>query len=196
MPAMMPLNNVSIPKKLISFEKIHTTNDKHGYIHFFVHDKLFQDFIANVKDYVPLLSQFDGILTPDCSMAIGQLDYLQKTNNYFRQAVGVYLQQCSQSVIPTIRWSDEESLNYCLNGIPKNYIVAISTHGCIKSNEQKDLFRKCLIKTLEILQPTDVLVYGYMPKRVFDGLDKMTNFHRYPNHFEEYCLRRNNNGNI
>ena len=75
-------------------------------------------------------------------MAIGQLDYLQKTNNYFRQAVGAYLQKYGIPVIPTIRWSDEESLKYCLNGIPHNSIIAISTHGCIKTNEQKKEFRR------------------------------------------------------
>lgn len=196
MPEMIRQDAVSIPRLLISFEKIKTAKEKRGYIHFFIHDKLFQDFIANTKKYIPLLSQYDGVLTPDCSMAIGQLDYLQKTNNYFRQAIGVYLQQCGIPVIPTVRWSDESSLEYCLNGIPKNYIIAISTHGCIKSNEQKNLFRKCLIKVLEILQPTDVLVHGYMPNKVFHGLDGLTKFHRYPNHYEEKCTRRDKHGNI
>lgn len=190
MPEILDMHNTSIPKCLISFEKINITETKRGYIHFFIHDRLFEEFIARVKDFIPLLQQFDGVLSPDCSMAIGQLDYLQKTNNYFRQAVGAYLQKYGIPVIPTIRWSDEESLKYCLNGIPHNSIIAISTHGCIKTNEQKKAFRKCLIIVLETLKPTDVLIHGYMPEVIFGGLDKYTRFHNYPNHYVQKCKKK------
>ena len=189
-PEILDMHNTSIPKCLISFEKINSTETKRGYIHFFIHDKLFEEFIARVKSYIPLLQQFDGILTPDCSMGIGQLDYLQKTNNYFRQATGAYVQKFGIPVIPTVRWSDESSLEYCLNGIPHNTIIAISTHGCIKSKKQKLDYRKCLIKVLEILTPSDVLVYGYMPDIIFGGLEKYTKFHNYPNHYVQNCKKK------
>ncbi len=189
MPEIIKMNNESVPKALIPFTEIRNAQNKHGYLHFFVHDRLFQGFIADVESYLPLLSQYDGVVTPDCSMAIGQLDYLQMTNTYFNRAVGVFLQQHGIPVIPTARWSDESSFEYCFNGLPKNSILAISTHGCIKTKEQKSLFRKGLIKMIELLSPTDVVVYGYMPKEVFDGLEKLANFHRYPNHFEINCKK-------
>lgn len=189
MPEIVNMDNVDIPKELIPFEKIELTKNKRGYIHFYEHDKIFEKFIADVKSYLPLLSEFDGVITPDCSLAIGQLDYLQKTNTYFNRATGVYLQKNGIPVIPTIRWSDESSFEYCFNGIPKHYIVAISTHGCIKTNEQKEMFRKGLIKMLEILEPIDVIVYGYMPRKIFDGLYDKTRFHNYPNHFEKNCKK-------
>lgn len=187
MPEIIKMNNESIPKALIPFSQIKTSKNKRGYLHFFIHDKLFENFIANVKDYLPLLSQFDGVITPDCSLAIGQLDYLQMTNTYFNRAIGVYLQQHGIPVIPTVRWSDESSFAYCFNGLPSHSILAISTHGCIKSNSQKEMFRKGLIAMINALIPTDVIVYGYMPKSVFQGLEKKTIFHRYPNHFEINC---------
>ncbi len=189
MPEIIRMGNESIPKDLIPFSKIRTSQNKRGYLHFYIHDKLFQDFIADVKSYLPLLSQYDGVITPDCSMAIGQLDYLQMTNTYFNRAVGVYLQQQGIPVIPTVRWSDESSFRYCFNGLPRESILAVSTHGCIKSNEQKAAFRKGLIEMIDVLNPIDVIVYGYMPEEVFKGLDKITNFHRYPNHFETNCTK-------
>lgn len=193
MPEIMVMHNESIPKSLIPFSKIRTSNNKRGYIHFYIHDKLFENFIADVKSYIPLLTQYDGVITPDCSMANGQLDYLQMTNTYFNRAVGVYLQKQGISVIPTVRWSDESSFAYCFNGLPINSIVAISTHGCIKSNDQKAMFRNGLIRMLETLHPKDVIVYGYMPKNIFGGLEELTNFHRYPNHFETNCRKDYNN---
>ena len=198
MPEIVNMNNVSIPKELIPFSKIRTSNNKRGYIHFYEHDKIFANFIANVKKYIPLLSEYDGVITPDCSLAIGQLDYLQKTNTYFNRAVGVFLQKNGIPVIPTIRWSDESSFEFCFNGIPKHYIIAISTHGCIKNKEQKETFKKGVIKMLEVLEPSDVIVYGYMSPKIFNGLYSKTTFHNYPNHFEKYCKKWGiiNYGNI
>lgn len=184
MPEIVQMKNEEIPKCLIPFSKIKNAKNKRGYIHFYEHDKIFQNFIADVKNYIPLLSQYDGVITPDCTLAIGQISYLQMTNTYFNRAVGVFLQKHGISVIPTVRWSDESSFSFCFNGLPKNAIVAISTHGCIKSNIQKKLFRNGVIEMIKQLQPRDVIVYGYMPKSVFHDLEHQTKFHRYPNHFE------------
>lgn len=187
MPEIIDMKNTSIPKELITYEKLKTSKTKRGYIHFYNHDKIFANFIADVRKYIPLLQEYDGVITPDCSLAIGQLDYLQMTNTYFNRAVGVYLQQNGIPIIPTVRWSDEESFRFCFNGLPKNSILAISTHGCIKSNEQKRIFRKGLLKMLELLTPTDVIVYGYMPDSIFGDLKDKTNFHNYQNHFAQNC---------
>lgn len=40
---------------------------------------------------------------------------------------------------------------------------------------------------LEILEPTDVIVHGYMPDSILGDLYDKTNFHHYPNHFEKNC---------
>lgn len=185
MPEIVDMGNTNIPKELISFDKLRTSKNKRGYIHFYIHDKVFASFISNVSAYLKFLSEYDGVITPDCTLAIGQLDYLQMTNTYFNRAVGVYLQQHGIPVIPTVRWSDEDSFRYCFNGLPKHSILAVSTHGCIKSNEQKRMFRVGLLKMIELLEPTDVIVHGYMPESVFGGLEKLTRFHNYPNHFEK-----------
>ena len=189
MPEIINMNNNSIPKDLIPFNLISTSKSKRGYIHFYLHDKIFENFISNINHYLPLISEFDGVITPDCSLAIGQLDYLQMTNTYFNRACGVYLQQHGIPIIPTVRWSDLNSFRYCFNGLPKNSILAISTHGCIKSNEQKLMFRIGLEEMIKRLTPTDVIVYGYMPKVIFSNFESLTKFHRYPNHFEKHCKK-------
>jgi hypothetical protein len=117
-------------------------------------------------------------------MQIGQAPCLQQTNTYFNRAVGFYLQQNGIPVIPNIRWSDERSFNYCFLGVPKGGIVSVSTHGCIKSNEQKRLFRVGLIRMIDELEPTDVLVHGHMPDCVFKDIEKKTRLHHYMSQFE------------
>ena len=37
---------------------------------------------------------------------------------------------------------------------------------------------------LDVLEPTDVVVHGAMPKTVFDDFKDRTNFHRFPSEFE------------
>lgn len=189
MPEIIDMHNNSIPKELIPFNKISTSKSKRGYIHFYIHDKIFENFISNINYYLPLISEYDGVITPDCSLVIGQLEYLQMTNTYFNRACGVYLEKFGIPVIPTVRWSDEKSFEFCFNGLPKKSILAISTHGCIKTNKQKLMFKKGLEEMINKLRPTDVIVYGYMPSAIFSSVMSLTNFHRYPNHFEKYCKK-------
>lgn len=76
-------------------------------------------------------------------------------------------------VIPNIRWSDEKSFEYCFLGVPKHSIVSKSTHGCIRSSTQKEMFKQ--------LEPAAVIVHGFMPFN--DYLDS-TLFYRFPSEFE------------
>jgi len=184
-PALMNLKNTQIPKGLIPFEKAKQTSDKRQYVHFYMHDKFFADVLTSTTKYVDLLKEFDGVISPDCTMLIGQSTCLQQTNTYFNRAVGYYLQKQGIPVIPNIRWSDESSFEYCFLGVPKNSIVSVSTHGCIRSNKQKEIFKQGLTEMIKRLEPTDVLVHGYMPDVVFKDLEDKTNFHRYPSLFEQ-----------
>ena len=184
-PALMNLSNTQIPKGLIPFEKAKKTSNKRQYVHFYMHDKFFADVLTSTTKYVDLLKEFDGVISPDCTMLIGQSPCLQQTNTYFNRAVGYYLQKQGIPVIPNIRWSDESSFEYCFLGVPKNSIVSVSTHGCIRSNKQKEIFKQGLTEMIKRLEPTDVLVHGYMPDVVFKDLEDKTNFHRYPSLFEQ-----------
>ncbi|MBQ9064981.1 MAG: DUF4417 domain-containing protein [Blautia sp.] len=56
--------------------------------------------------YIDVLKLYDGVITPDCTMMIGQSPCLQQANTYMNRAVGFYLQRQGIPVIPNIRWSD------------------------------------------------------------------------------------------
>ena len=184
-PMMMNLKNTQIPKGLVPINKIKYEKNKNKYVHCYVHDDVFSDFISKTWKYLDILKQYDGVISPDCSMLIGQSKCLQQTNVYFNRAVGFYLQKQGIPVIPNIRWSDEKSFEYCFLGVPKNTIIAMSTHGCIRSKEQKRIFKEGVKKAIEFLEPSSIVIHGYMPDEVFSDFTSIVPFYRFPSEFEE-----------
>ncbi len=65
-------------------------------------------------------------------------------------------------------------------GVPKNSIVSIGTYGCIRSKVNKQYFIEGLSAMLDELSPEIVLVYGGMPKVIFEQFINRTNFINYP----------------
>jgi len=183
-PMLMDLNNTQIPNGMIPFGKASKCKNKRQYVHFYMFDREFHRVLTATQRYLDLLRQFDGVVTPDCSMLIGQATCLQQANTYMNRAVGYYLQRNGIPVIPNIRWSDESSFDYCFLGVPKNTIVCVSTHGCIDTPQQKSMFRIGLQAMLETLEPSAVLVHGYMPDEIFGDFLSSCTFHRYPSQFE------------
>ena len=183
-PMLMDINNSQIPRSIIPFSKALRCTNKRQYVHFYQHDREFSRVLTSTAKYLPLLQEYDGIITPDCSMLINQSPCLQQTNTYFNRAVGFYCQKHGIPVIPNIRWSDESSFSYCFLGVPKGSIVSISTHGCIRSSAQRSLFKIGMRAMLETLTPRAILVHGYMPEDVFGEFIGQIEMHRYPSLFE------------
>lgn len=182
-PQLMPIH-AEIPLKLIPFEKCKSQANFHQFVHFYTFDCYFASFLKNIKRYLPLLKKFDGVITPDCSLPINQSPCLLHANTYINRAVGYYLQENHIPIIPNVRWGDESTFSYCFQGIPSNSIVSISTHGCIKSNWQKQLFKKGLETMISALSPTDIIVHGRMPDSIFSDYKSAASFHQYPSQIE------------
>lgn len=183
-PMLMNINNVQIPKDILPFGKATTCANKRQYIHFYQHDREFSRVLTATTKYLDLLKLYDGVITPDCSMLIGQSPCLQQTNTYMNRAVGFYLQKNGIPTIANIRWSDESSFAYCFLGVHPGSIVSVSTHGCIRSQAEKRMFKIGLNEMLERLRPTDILVHGHMPDEVFGEYLHQVAFHRYASEFE------------
>ena len=149
-----------------------------------MHDREFSTVLTATNRYIDLLKLYDGAITPDCTMMIGQSPCLQQANTYMNRAVGFYLQKHGIPVIPNIRWSDERSFEYCFLGVPKRSLVSVSTHGCITSKEERQMFKIGLSAMLDKIQPRAVLVHGYMPDDIFGEYLSQVEFHRYASQFE------------
>lgn len=188
-PMLMDLNNTQIPRDIIPFSKLGTNTDKRKYVHFYMHDKAFSTALTATKRYVDRLKLYDGVITPDCTLMIGQAPCLQQTNTYMNRAVGFFLQKNGIPVIPNIRWSDESSFEYCFLGVPKGAIVSVSTHGCLKTAKQKQMFKTGMSAMIEELEPQAVLVHGFMPDCVFGDLKDIVPLYRYASEFERTHLK-------
>lgn len=183
-PMLMDLPDSPVPQTLVPFNKAAKLNGKHSCIDFYIHDSEFTRVLTHTERYLNLFKSYESVITPDCTLMIGQSKCLQETNTYMSRAVGFYLQKNGVRVIPNIRWSDESSFEYCFLGVPKGKMVAVSTHGCIKTNSQKELFRTGFSAMLEELNPPIVLVHGFTPETIFGPFKDVTKIYRYPSQFE------------
>lgn len=189
-PELINIDNTEQPRTLIPFTKLRTSKNKRAYIHFYVHDENFKQIFSSTDKYLNLLKQYDGVISPDPTIIIGKSKCLHATSTYMNRAVAYHLQKEGIPVIPNIRWGDETTYSFVFLGIPKNTIVAISTHGCIKkdsknNNYLRKCFKKGLKEMLKQLEPKMVIVYGYMPNDIFEEFKKDTKFVRYPSEFEQ-----------
>lgn len=183
-PMLMDLKNTQIPLDLLPFRKARTCKNKRQYVHFYMHEKEFSRVITSTSKYLDLLKQYDGVITPDCSMVAGKSRCLEETKTYMNRAVGFYLQKNGVPVIPNIRWGDESSYKHCFLGVPKGSMVCISPYGLLRENKKREIFRNGLDAMIEELNPKIILVHGSMPEDIFGKYKGQIEFHRYKSEFE------------
>lgn len=184
-PKLPKHKELLIPGDMIPFDKRNHFIGQDLAVHFYMHDKTFRQVIHATNRYLSSLKQFPYIVSPDCSLYRDMPLCLQITNTYLNRAVAFYLQYKGVYIIPNVRWGDARSFEFCFDGLPKNDIVCISTHGCIKSQENKYYFKLGLREMLRVLKPKVVLVHGSMPNEVFAEFASQTRFI----HYKSYISR-------
>lgn len=155
------------PEKAIPFDKALQTRDKNQWVHFFIDDQRFERVWNNPKAYLGLLKSFDGIISTDFSLYLDMPLAMQIWNTYRNRALAFWLQQNGADVIPNVQWGDERSYEFCFDGIPKNSIVAISTHGCIQGKTERFYFKQGLEEMVKRLAPSTIINYSYAPDDIF-----------------------------
>lgn len=128
-------------------------------VHFFLHDYQFERVWKYPQRYTDTLKKFAYCLSPDFS-PYADMPYALKVYNVYRNRwCGRYWQEHGIKVIPTFTLGDDDSFDYCIAGIPKHSIIAISTMGEGRWANYKQLYAKWG-KMLEILEPNTILLYG------------------------------------
>lgn len=185
-PSIKKNEAIIIPKDTIPFSLMNQTKDYTEFVIFYEHDIKFADLLLATDEYIDQLSNFQGVISPDCSLYRDMPLVLQIANTYMSRAIGYYLQQQGIYVIPNVRWGDERSYTTCelpekfaFLGLPKHSIVSIGTYGCIQSKINKHYFKEGLRAMLEELEPKVVIVYGSMPDSIFGEFLSKTKFVQY-----------------
>ena len=190
-PRMFKMRNIIIPKRLVPYIERKSVKDKNVFLHCFIHDFQFSNLITETKKHIEELSSFSGIICPDPTITIGGSKTINQAQVYFSRAVGYYLQKHGIFTIPCVRWGDSSTYDYCFLGVPRNYIVAISTHGSIMPcKENNNLLRRIFIEGLAVmlktLHPKYVIVYGRMPDDIFERYYKLTTFINFKSRIQEF----------
>lgn len=70
-------------------------------------------------------------------------------------------------VTPNVRWGDERTFELATLGVEKNKTIAVGTHGCIKTIEEKMMFIRGFDYVVQALKPENIVVYGRLPDKIF-----------------------------
>lgn len=143
--------------KLIGYDKISQCKDYDSIVHFFLDDYRFESIYNNPEKKLETLKQYKAVLTPDFSMFTEMPIALQLFSAFKNRWVGAYLQEQGISVIPTVRWGDLTSFNFCFDGIEKGSNVAVSTIG---SKKEKSHFMLGYNEMLSRIKPSKIICYG------------------------------------
>ncbi len=148
----------------ISFNYARTCDEpeQHG-IHFFIDDYQFNRVWTQPDSYLGMLRRFQAVLTPDFSTYTDFPKAVQVYNHYRKHWLGAYWQMNGIRVIPTISWSDRRSFEWCFDGEPEGYTVAVSSVGTQASKESRQLFLDGYNEMLSRLQPATIIMYGNVP---------------------------------
>lgn len=161
MPEMKPVhidNLKDIPLQGFNFALKEQRPENIG-VHFFLHDYQFERVWKYPDRYVDVLKKFAFVLSPQFSTYNDTPKIVQMWNVYRNRWCGRYWQEQGIKVIPSIQWGSDENFEWCLDGLPKHSTIAISTTGDGRWGHHKSL-DKFYDKTLEILEPDTVLLYG------------------------------------
>ena len=152
-----------LPNKLITFSKALQTDDKDQWIVFYEDDYKFERIWNHPRKYLNFIKSFRGVISPDFSLYRDMPLCMQKWSTYKGRALAHWWQSNGIEVIPNIRYSDERSFEFCFDGIQKNQTIAISTHGCLKNQENRKYFTLGLEEALKRLSPKNLIIYGSFP---------------------------------
>ena len=160
-----------------SFNYAKTCEKREGKgVHFFVDDYQFNRLWTDIDRYIPMLSQFRYVMSPDFSTYTDFPKAIQIYNHYRKHWVGAYLQEAGIQVIPTISWSTPDSFEWCFDGEPEGATVAVSSVGCMNSKEKKALFLAGYTEMVRRLQPETIIFYGSVPDECMGNIVRVRAF--------------------
>ena len=178
MPEIKPVEMDVSGAPMIGFNYALTEKEPQDKIlHFFLDDYQFERVWNNPEAYLGVLQQFKAVCSPDFSLYTDFPKVLQHYNNYRRQWCGAYWQEHDINVIPTVRWSDEDSYEWCFDGIPKRSLVCISTVGGFKEKLVAEKWMRGYHRALELLEPSHILFYG----KIYPQIDIPCSYTNAPN---------------
>ena len=172
-PVIKKPKKILIPDKLVPFSMMAKADKKTFAVCEYENDSEFKNLLANPDEYIDILKQYQGFISPDCSVYRDMPLAAQITNIYRNRAIGYCFQKHGVYVIPCVRWGDERTYTtkvlpekIAFLGVEKNSIVSVGTYGQLKDRVNRYYFEAGLDSMIETLEPQVVLVYSKMPDEI------------------------------
>lgn len=181
MPVIEPVD--FIPTQLIGFKYCKQAKDFNTGVHFYIDDYQFERIWKNPEQYIDLLKQFECILTPDWSLYMDMSMPIKIYNVYRSRLIGQFYQNQGIKVIPTLSWAEEETFQFCFQGLHGG-TVSVSTMGVHADEDAQKIWRAGMTEAIRQIEPERILVYGgEIEDFDFQGVNVLY----YDNHiFDEY----------
>lgn len=176
-PKLEPVYELPKIKEWIGFNYVLSDDKPEGKaVHFFIDDYQFERLWNNPDRYIDKLKQYVCVATPDFS-PYGDMPLATQIFNIYRKNwVGAYLQQHGVTVIPTVRAStDERSLEFYLDGFPKESIVLISNMWT-NDKETKEYFMREYQTMVDKLNPSKIFMYGKRMDELKENIEYIETF--------------------
>ena len=147
---------------LIGFDRTNKQKDLDRMVHFFLYDYKFERVWKDPEGCIERLNNYKAVLSPDFSMYIQMNPVMQLYNTFRNRYCGAYFASKGLRVIPSMNWGNENTFDFCFEGVPKGGTVAVSTfqvseHG--NHADQKDFFMKGYNEMLKRIEPERIICY-------------------------------------
>ena len=160
-----------VPERLINFNEILTSTDTKAGVHFFIDDYRFERIWNQPDRYIEILKRFDCVFTPDFSLYRDMPIAMKIWNIYRSRLIGQMCQNEGIIVIPTVSWAEEETFEFCFDGIETGGTVAVSSVGVVRDPEAMEIFKTGMEKMIEACEPKKIIFYGKAMPELCGGVD-------------------------
>ena len=161
MPVLRPVTESADPHDLVPFNAAMTeVEPEKKWYHFYIDDYQFERIWRAPKRYLDILRRFEGGITPDFSLYLNMPVAQQVWNCWRNRVMAYWMQEMGLNVIPNVPWSDEMSLEWALDGIPEDSVLAMSTQGAMCSRFFKHPLLNGLHELATRKRPRKLVVYG------------------------------------
>lgn len=126
--------------------------------HFYVEDYQFERCWNNMDMYVPILSKFGAVLTPDFSLYENFPLPLWWFQTYRNRLLGQHWQERGLKTIPCVNWGGPETYGIVFRGLPEESTLSFSTIGW--ESASRDTYQAGIDYMVENLSPKQFLIYG------------------------------------
>ena len=158
------------PTQVGQWDKKSFYKDKsHTSMSFYCWDTSFNRLLDFPDDYLEELRQYESIIGPDASPYDNMPLWFQKNQIGLNLALTHFFGRHGIKVIPNVRLGDIRTCS-SLEAYPQHTLIAIGTHGFIKSRNNHDIFETEVQKIVDTLLPTGIIVYGSAPDWLFPPL--------------------------